>query len=179
MKNKLAGLTREEIFGYIERFVYGEYRPWPFAGSGGGRSDIEHACRDFMEEMEFEERTFAEELLFLIDKKKKKDSEIYKRAGVDKSVFSKIRKGQEPSKETAVALAVALELPMTKTQDLLGKAGYSLSRSLRNDLIVRAFIAARCYDIDLIRAAIYDKEFCADHPEADRIKSYLHRMPRW
>lgn len=104
------------------------------------------------------EETFSESVLRIIDMKKiPKDSIVYKRANLDKSVFSKLRSnpGYVPSKSTAVALAIALELNMDQTCDLLRKAGYALSPSSLADVIVSYFIENGLYDIFEINAVLF------------------------
>ena len=85
---------------------------------------------------------FAETLLELIDKTGKKDSEIYNKANVSRQHFSKIRNNPDykPTKTTAIAFAIALELDMEQTQDLIGRAGYTLTRSSKFDVIIMYFI---------------------------------------
>ena len=80
---------------------------------------------------------FSETLLKLIDKTGKKDSDIYKKANVDRKLFSKIRNNPayKPSKITAVAFALALELNLEETQNFIGRAGYTLSYSSKFDII--------------------------------------------
>ncbi len=72
---------------------------------------------------------FSETLLQLIDRTGKKDSEIYKKANVDRKLFSKIRNNMDykPSKTTALAFAFALELDIDETKDFIGRAGFALS----------------------------------------------------
>ena len=92
---------------------------------------------------------FSETLLKLIDRTGKKDSEIYKKANIDRKLFSKIRGNPtyRPSKATALAFAVALELDLNETRDLIGRAGYSLSHSSKFDIIVEYFILQKNYNV--------------------------------
>ena len=101
---------------------------------------------------------FSETLLKLIDDTGKKDSEIYKKACISKQHFSKIRNNPhyQPTKPTAIAFALALELDIEQTHDLIGRAGFTLSKSSKFDLIIRYFIEHKEYNVVAINVALYE-----------------------
>ena len=101
---------------------------------------------------------FAETLLDLIVKTGKKDSEIYTRANVSRQHFSKIRNNPDyrPTKPTAVAFAIALELDLEQTKDLIGRAGYALTNSSKFDVIIRFFIESGNYNMMDINTTLFE-----------------------
>ena len=104
------------------------------------------------------DKTFMEMVFSFADEKGMTDVEVQKRANLDRKAFSKLKCGttKNPSKGTALALAVALELNLDETKDLLSRAGFALSPCSKQDLIVQYFIEREAYDIYAINVALFE-----------------------
>lgn len=135
-KKDLSRSVEQEIFSNQENLA-------KEAGLSAGESlDLQ----SLMEEVGV---SFHERLFQLIDQKKMTDVEVYKRAGMDRKLFSKIRSNPayHPRKNTVLALAIALKLDIEETKDLLARAEYAFSPSNKGDLIIKYFIEHAVYDL--------------------------------
>lgn len=117
-------------------------------------ADLQHILKEVGD-------SFRDRLFELIDRSGMTDVEIYKRAGIDRRLFSKIRSNPSyhPGKNTVLALAIALELDINETKDLLARTEYAFSPASKGDLIVKYFIEHQVYDLRALNFALdeYDQ----------------------
>lgn len=152
LKSSISEFIKEN---YVDEFMFhqldSEIELFPLEGA------IRESSRNLEDVVSQLDETFSQRLLRWIDKQGMADAEVYKRASVDRKHFSKIRNDlhYRPSKSTAIAFAIALQLNLDETKDLLLTAGFALSRSSKFDLIIEYFITEENYNLFEINEALY------------------------
>ena len=128
-------------------------------------TSVAFAMRSYLRDMppqrdikDISNQTFVEKLLQHIRNKRLVEADVYKAALMDRRLFSKIISdvNYRPSKDTVLALVFALRLSYSEAKDLLERAGYTLSHSLRRDIMIEYFIKERVYNLDNINAFLYN-----------------------
>ena len=162
IKSELQNYIAENFIEDVEDFAYSEPPP------AGRRADSAlmfcYAVPQF-DKINFQQmydaekgETFSEMLLRLISDSGEKNSNVYKRANIDRRHFSKIagNANYRPSKETALAFAIALHLDFDTTQEFLATAGYTLTKNNLADVIITFFIERKIFDINLVNEYLYE-----------------------
>ncbi len=146
---------------YVEEKVEEEYHTFGrrlFAAAEDAPMMAQSMARSLDDVVNNLDKTFMELVFSFADARGLTDVEVQKRANLDRKAFSKLKCGttKNPSKATALALAIALRLNLDDTKDLLSRAGLALSPCSKQDLIVRYFIEREVYDIYEINVALFE-----------------------
>ena len=172
-------MLNDELLAQIETYLAANFmEPAPKPPKLPKRSErldvvaVQHAClsvehfaakRKVVPKAKLAERlkqlkeTFPQYLLNFIAERGLNEVDVYKRARLSRQIFSKLRtqKGYMPRKRTIIAIAFAMELTLDEAQDLLERGGYSLSPSIKEDVIISFFFENKIYDFFEINEALY------------------------
>jgi hypothetical protein len=155
-------MLSKEILIELKEYIDGNLSPVLFSACQAPQCDEKDLCYNMLN-IELEsfiktkrKPTFSQVLFKYIDKKGTSDSEVYKKAYIDRRHFSKIRSipDYKPGKNAVIALALALELNKKETDKLLSAAGYSLSDSETLDLVIQFCLEKKIYDILEVNEAL-------------------------
>ena len=163
LKRELRKFIDENFTGSIQDSISYSSRS-RFLGSGIAAGAIfipelvKKQMSDINEILESKKPTFSETLLQFIDKQGLKDSEVYNKAGISRQLFSKIRihPNYKPTKATVLLFALAMKLNLEDTKELLASAGFALSHSVKQDLILEFLISKGLHDIFLVNDVLYE-----------------------
>ena len=148
----------------LKAFINENFQAYDSSGTGffggfAGAFYIPKWNEDELNEIfESKKPTFSETLLQFIDQRGLKDSDVYNKAGISRQLFSKIRihPNYKPTKATVMLFALAMELNLEDTKELLASAGFTLSHSVKQDLILEFLISKGLHDIFLVNDVLYE-----------------------
>lgn len=149
----------EKLLKHIEEVNHPEYRKIRYSLEIDWDEEKRLA---FMVRLEKErsrrDKTFTEMVLWYIDEKGLRDSKVYKAAHIDRRLYSKMicDKEYKPSKDTCLSFVFALQLPVDEAKELLEKAGYTLSKSIRREIALEFLLREGIYELDTVNRILMD-----------------------
>ena len=147
---------KQELQAFIDENINLEVhkRPLPFLAAGA----ILFPKELIDQVLDLKKPNFSKTLMNFIDERGLKDSDVYNKAGISRQLFSKIRihEDYKPTKPTVLLFALAMELDLEDTQKLLASAGFTLSHSSKQDLIIEFLISKGIHDIFTVNDVLYE-----------------------